>query len=316
MRRLLAAGGCVAALALVLAAPALGDTVQITVHGTSFSGTITNTGTKAHNFISIGTEAGKANPVESFQIQGGKNIQPYATYGSYFGNVMIKPGETVSFHGTTKKPTTAFNMPTSDDGGMDNADNHVTATSGSKPPPTKPTPPPNPGPGGVGSSSSAGSSDLWIWVVVGVIGFILGCVALWWVLTHYFEDDDDDDEPVGGLRALFQNLLQSGSGSVATPPAGTLAEAPPRDPGPDPNDPFQDEDGPIPNAEWNDDATAPTPAPVDDPLKDVTTGDSATAESGPPPEIANLFDDEAPVPTTDTVPATGDSSGPDPEVVP
>src|SRR5581483_3286494 len=110
MRRILAAGGFLAVIALAAAAPALAnsDTVAISVHGTSFTGTVENTGTKAHNFIAIGTAAQEGNPIETFLIEGGRDCHKYAGAGSIYCMAMIKPGQTVSFRGTTMMPTTPW----------------------------------------------------------------------------------------------------------------------------------------------------------------------------------------------------------------
>ena len=330
MRRILAAGGFLAVIALAAAAPALAnsDTVAISVHGTSFTGTVENTGTKAHNFIAIGTAAQEGNPIETFLIEGGRDCHKYAGAGSIYCMAMIKPGQTVSFRGTTMMPTTSFQFSTSDDHGVDNATYDVKATTGAPPPTTAPTTAPTTtaptttAPG-ASSAASSGSSNVWIWIVLGIVAFLLVGAFLWWLNGQFGSDDgddDDDDEDDGEIQARLLGVqpkprpirarLLAGFGSSSQPPESpqavplnlpALGDDPPDDTvpvGPMPDPESGEGEGEDDSKPFNIPAT---PTPSDDPdAHDPDDPDDPWSDEYQPPP------DEEPEPT---VPVDGDSSG-------
>jgi hypothetical protein len=95
----------------------------------TFTGTDKNTGANTHNFISIGTSAQENNPITSFTYNG-QQCQLYAKQGSAYCSTNLPPGATATFSGTTQSTTTGFVFCTSDDSGLDNTCNPVTASSG------------------------------------------------------------------------------------------------------------------------------------------------------------------------------------------
>lgn len=123
-----------AVVVLVVAVPSAlaADQVKLTVKGTSFAGTEKNTGSTTHNFISIGTSGQESNPITSFTVNG-QQCQLYAAYGSAYCSVNLPPGATATFSGTIQTSTTSFTFCTSDNSGINNDCNNVSAGTGPTP---------------------------------------------------------------------------------------------------------------------------------------------------------------------------------------
>ncbi|MBV8258088.1 MAG: hypothetical protein JO073_09765 [Actinobacteria bacterium] len=127
----------------------------VSASGTQISGTFTNPTASVVNGVAVGTALKSKNPIVSFTFEGQK-CGLYAPYGSAYcyTNVKVKPGQTVSFSGTTKTPIGCtkrrlsssppatcgvVQMCSSADKGMDNTCNDVKAGAAGSPPATTTT---------------------------------------------------------------------------------------------------------------------------------------------------------------------------------